>query len=691
MEEHYNEELDRSSLYRYKANLQINSLIPAEYQQSHFTRRSMPSDLLASIVEAAPAYREKEKSVAISLRDLPVNIQRELQLFLYRSVSLGRNIVAQDFNHATRGLEIALEQSVRDGMAPPGSILSLPIAAWIRLIRKARMAGTQIAVSSERLTARWLHHVVDHLAIYYHEGPWWKLDVWHPILDSRIPLRKHEPLGRHLANFAQLTTQWLREAAKWWLKTELETGQYTYSSVQSRLGYLRRLQRFLDTFPVDGPDLAGPRGNVRDVAAAFAHWLRTTPTNRDGDLSPNAIRTSMVTVEAFYRFMWQYREAAARELDPRWANLGVEHSVFFAPTQKPRHTNQPQGDWVLEDEVVHRIAQGAALIALPVDEGGMGDEQAFRALMLQMATGRRVNEILMLEFDPLQPLSVPVAEDGEWFVARLRYTLTKLDGQDPTIPIDADAVAAIRTQQQWVRERLGPDMQPKYLFVRKRTNRLGRHPYPEATYHALMNRLGRALDLRNSAGTPIRLGRTHQFRHTQATKLLNLGVPLHVVQRYLGHASPTMTMIYAQTLSKTLEAEFTRFKKLTADGKELNADPRELFDTAQLDRRTDRILPNGLCLLPPRQVCTKGNACLSCSQFVTDAGHERDLRSQLEQTEALVASRQKVFEDKFGAPMPADNVWLAGRLQEIGALRNLLQVIGTDGGKRLPVIGAGIR
>ena len=33
-----------------------------------------------------------------------------------------------------------------------------------------------------------------------------------------------------------------------------------------------------------------------------------------------------------------------------------------------------------------------------------------------------------------------------------------------------------------------------------------------------------------------------------ATSLLNTGVPIHVVQRYLGHLSPAMTMHYAQTL-----------------------------------------------------------------------------------------------------------------------------------------------
>ena len=101
--------------------------------------------------------------------------------------------------------------------------------------------------------------------------------------------------------------------------------------------------------------------------------------------------------------------------------------------------------------------------------------------------------------------------------------------------------------------------------------------------------------------------------------LLNAGVPLHVVQRYLGHLTPAMTMTYAQTLQSTAEAEFLRYRKITADARDLEIDPQDLYDMLELDRRTDRILPNGWCLLPPRQSCVKGNACLSCDKFATDA------------------------------------------------------------------------
>ena len=59
-----------------------------------------------------------------------------------------------------------------------------------------------------------------------------------------------------------------------------------------------------------------------------------------------------------------------------------------------------------------------------------------------------------------------------------------------------------------------------------------------------------------------------------ATNLLNAGVPLHVVQRYLGHLTPTMTMTYAQTLQSTAEAEFLRYRKITADARDLEIDPQ---------------------------------------------------------------------------------------------------------------------
>jgi hypothetical protein len=224
--------------------------------------------------------------------------------------------------------------------------------------------------------------------------------------------------------------------------------------------------------------------------------------------------------------------------------------------------------------------------------------------------------------------------------------------------VGAEVVAIIREQQQWAAgffaEHGAPGRTPKYLFLAAQMNRNGDRPYSGNTLRNLLTGLAVRLDVRDSTGALVDFNRTHRFRHTVATGLLNSGVPLHVLQRCLGHLTPTMSMTYAQTLQSTAEAEFLRYRKITADGREIEVDPRDLYDMLELDRHTDRILPNGYCLLPPRQICGKGNACLTCDKFATDATFLPELQA------------------RTGHLMTEDNIWLAGRHQERDALGRII-------------------
>ena len=138
---------------------------------------------------------------------------------------------------------------------------------------------------------------------------------------------------------------------------------------------------------------------------------------------------------------------------------------------------------------------------------------------------------------------------------------------------------------------------------------IGGHSAGARTYQSYGMELGK-LDkihgLTDAAGNSLRLSQTHRLRHTRATELLNDGVPIHVVQRYLGHASPEMTLRYAATLAATAEAELLRHKKIGAHGADITISPSDIFDMTQLSQRTDRVLPNGVCLLPALRTCDKG-------------------------------------------------------------------------------------
>jgi hypothetical protein len=80
-------------------------------------------------------------------------------------------------------------------------------------------------------------------------------------------------------------------------------------------------------------------------------------------------------------------------------------------------------------------------------------------------------------------------------------------------------------------------------------------------------------------------------------------------------------------------------------------------------------------MLPPKQTCTRGNACLTCEKFVTDVTHRDELRDQCDRTVQLIDRRKQTFLTRYGTAMPEENVWLAERSAEQSALERILVVL----------------
>jgi site-specific recombinase XerD len=92
-----------------------------------------------------------------------------------------------------------------------------------------------------------------------------------------------------------------------------------------------------------------------------------------------------------------------------------------------------------------------------------------------------------------------------------------------------------------------------YLLVRQQA----------ATNHLLISK-GVAVTKRKVEGLLGRLGRqaeikplgSHRLRHTLATLLINQGMPLTSLQRFLGHKKADMTMVYAKVYDETVRKQF---------------------------------------------------------------------------------------------------------------------------------------
>ncbi|MFC0359107.1 tyrosine-type recombinase/integrase [Kytococcus schroeteri] len=529
---------------------------------------------------------------------------------------------------------------------------------------------------------------------------WWEHDVWDLRVDDRIPRRPHEPSGYKTIDLGAVEPAWLREGMRYWLRQNLTTQMYRWTTA---VGHARQLSTYFGPWLTHtgrdltaGPVIATETGQLRLAFLEFLSWLQDpSAPGRKGPIASNQVHTAQSRIQAFYRFMLDHAdEAAAATGESRWTGLTEAHARLWSPeytrSRRSRRRDARPEQWISAEDLATMVSV-IDILASPTDQSitvtppgrdpitasGLGDPSAARAWLLQAMTGRRVSEILMLDFDPLVTIPGVDADQAkdEDFIARLRYQQTKVDGVDPHILVDKAAVTLIRDQQAWVRERLGREVEPAYLFPELRRNFKGlRHrPYPSHK-HAL-ERLDEAVGLLDHDGAPLRFTQTHRLRHTRATELLNAGVPVHVVQRYLGHKSPEMTMAYAATLAQTAESEFLKARRAGSFGTPLTLDAQDLYEISELSGRTDRILPNGTCLLPPTRRCDKGNACLTCGHFATDTSHLPELRRQHRQTLELIDLRQEAFTQRHGTPMPENNVWLEQRHREIRSLEAIFDAL----------------
>ncbi|MEO0828121.1 MAG: tyrosine-type recombinase/integrase [Cyanobacteria bacterium J06635_15] len=160
-----------------------------------------------------------------------------------------------------------------------------------------------------------------------------------------------------------------------------------------------------------------------------------------------------------------------------------------------------------------------------------------------------------------------------------------------------------------------------------------------------LNKLAKERSICNSLGQTWHF-KPHDFRHTVGTRMINAGVPQHIIQRYLGHESPAMTATYAHIHSETLKKEIAKFQGKVVNVSGQVVEPNNIeADDVELQWFKKNIqaqsLPNGSCALPTiSQGCPHANACLTCTHFRTTTEHLSDHKEQLEQTKRLIQKAQ---------------------------------------------------
>ncbi|MGK7897415.1 MAG: tyrosine-type recombinase/integrase [Xenococcus sp. (in: cyanobacteria)] len=424
-------------------------------------------------------------------------------------------------------------------------------------------------------------------------------DVWHAE-DFGLRINKHKNEAKLV--FLYIQQDWLKEATKKFIRYSATTKELT--TLQNYIRSLNTFSNFIaNKYPqVDWNTL------TREIIIDYIEYLNSNK------LSSSAKRTKI---------------SSLRQL----LEIGRINGWFHVSSYLIRTEDYPKLKKriprYIPEEVMTQLNQYLDLLPEPV----------MRMVLVIQETGLRVSELLQMPVDCLKQDT-----KGDWFIQYTNWKMTKED----TKPISTELAEAIQEQQQYIKDNL-PEF--KYLFcARKATPKF--IPKPKVmsgkSFIKFLKALANKCNICDNHGEIWKF-QTHQFRHTVGTRMINNGVPQHIIQRYLGHESPEMTSVYAYIHDQTLKKEIAKYhdnRVVNVAGEVVKSSTPELDNDLDLHLLKKKVLaqslPNGSCARPVvLGECPHANACLTCGDFRTTIEFLDQHKAQLEETEKLVQNAEE--------------------------------------------------
>ena len=391
-------------------------------------------------------------------------------------------------------------------------------------------------------------------------------DVWHADdLGLRISKQKNETK----LVFLHIKQDWLKEAAKKFVR---------YSATTKQLSTLKEFISAINCFSAfasnNYPSLDWKRLN-REVIINYLDFL-------------NSKQISWSTKSKRLSYLKQLLEIGKIN---SWFEVS---SYLIRPEDFPK--SQKRIPRYIPEEVMEQLNRH--IDNLP--------DSVMRMTLVLQETGLRVGELLQLKINCLKQDT-----KGDWFIQFMNWKMNKED----TKPISLEIAQAIQEQQQYIKLNFSEKFD--YLFcARKKGNQKNNNPFgtqpfiPEAkvmsskSFIGYLKRLAKQYNICDNFGEQWNF-QSHQFRHTVGTRMINNGVPQHIIQRYLGHETPTMTSVYAHIHDETLKQEIAKYhdsRVVNVAGEVVESTTPELDNDFDLHLFKKKVLaqslPNGSCARP---------------------------------------------------------------------------------------------
>ena len=229
-------------------------------------------------------------------------------------------------------------------------------------------------------------------------------------------------------------------------------------------------------------------------------------------------------------------------------------------------------------------------------------------------TGLRCNEIFNIKYD-----KCIVMKNGIYYIIIENIAKTRITNK--LLPIKADlALEVLELSEKVKKISIDNINKEKYLFI----NLSGANVGKRISDRSFINRLNKwAVNNKiTDDNGDIFVFKTHSFRHTVATELLNSGMSIENVQKWMSHLNKDMTLNYARPLSDMISREYKKIQNhsLDIDFKCIIADYRDI-EKLDLNNRLNKVIKKlGYCIKPKQINCKYSNDICSGCKFLRDTG-----------------------------------------------------------------------
>jgi hypothetical protein len=257
-------------------------------------------------------------------------------------------------------------------------------------------------------------------------------------------------------------------------------------------------------------------------------------------------------------------------------------------------------------------------------------------IIILRASGWRISDVLNLRYDKCL-----IEDEKNYF---LNGDIKKTQVLEHRVPITVEIANIIKDCINHAKKIEGNN--DKYLFTMSQGKRKGL-PYAAGNITDALERFAKKQNIIDNNGKIFKF-KTHAFRHTKAVELINNGMNLVHVQKWMAHLTPVMTLHYAKLLDNTMrksweDATKDGLFKLDGTGNASkvnisNIEDEDIIEWEWIKHNLDAVrMPLGYCMKPNKMECaTQLNPCLTCRSLCTTPEFIPSFKQEIQQTKEII-------------------------------------------------------